>query len=59
LDKALEVYEVAITIAEQSTGDEMFKLKQALYQNYTRLFYDPGRPENAKVAWLKAFPPGK
>ena len=55
----MEVYEVAITIAEQSTGDEMFELKQALYQNYTRLFYDLGRPEDAEAAWLKAFPPGK
>ena len=55
----MEVYEVAITIAEQSTGHEMFKLKQALYQNYARLFYDLGKPEDAEAAWLKAFPPGK
>jgi hypothetical protein len=59
LDKALEAYEVAITTAEQSTGDEIFKLKQALYQNYARLFYDLGKPEDAEAAWLKAFPPGK
>jgi tetratricopeptide (TPR) repeat protein len=58
LDKALEAYEVAITTIEHAQGADAAGVRRALYDSYSKLLDEMGRPADADAARQRAFPPG-
>ncbi len=58
LDQALEAYEVAIATIQQAKGSDALQVRRALYDSYSKLLDDMGRPADADAARQQAYPPG-